>query len=208
MAAQVFEEGGLPSTEYSNIYGLMTYHGVPKPGWRGFQLLSDAGTHRVPTTLGNGSSDLAVQERYMQQIEQGGQCVTEPNTDMAGFTLSTHPEIQTAAKCCAGCQSADQSDCSFWTFTGKHCVFKSSDAGREAKPGYTSGSRLAPGPNGGEMGSPLSAFATVNTTAGGVESLQVYLSLWSNPKDPDAVANRTVRVTVKHAAGAHTDGQP
>ena len=49
----------------------MTYHGVPKPGWRGFQLLNDAGSHRVPTTLGNGSSsDLAVQERYVQQIRQ------------------------------------------------------------------------------------------------------------------------------------------
>jgi hypothetical protein len=191
----------------------MTYHGVPKPGWRGFQLLNDAGSHRVPTTLGNGSSDLAVQERYVQQIRQQGsgqQCVTEAGTDMAGFTLSTHPEITSAAKCCAGCQSADQSHCSFWTFTGKECIFKSSDAGREAKPGYTSGSRLAPGPNGGEVGSPLSAFATVNTTAGRVDSLQVYMSLWANPKDPDAVANRTVTVTIKHKVGAHTDreGQP
>jgi hypothetical protein len=48
----VFEEGGLPTTEFQDIYGLMTYHGIPKPGWRAFQLLhSHAGTHRVPTTV-------------------------------------------------------------------------------------------------------------------------------------------------------------
>ena len=55
----VFEEGdqideadhsSLP--EFSDVYGLMTYHGVPKPGWRAFALLhSHAGTLRLPTTV-------------------------------------------------------------------------------------------------------------------------------------------------------------
>ena len=44
--ADIFEEGNqidqndqkkLP--EFSDVYGLMTYHGVPKPGWRAFALL-------------------------------------------------------------------------------------------------------------------------------------------------------------------------
>lgn len=47
----VFEEGGFPQTEFSNIYGLMTVHGVPKPGWRGFQLLAQAGDRRVATNI-------------------------------------------------------------------------------------------------------------------------------------------------------------
>ena len=33
----------------------MTYHGVPKPGWRGFQLMHGAGDHRVPAALGSDS---------------------------------------------------------------------------------------------------------------------------------------------------------
>ena len=44
--ADIFEEGNqidqndqkkLP--EFSDVYGLMTYHGVPKPGWRAFALM-------------------------------------------------------------------------------------------------------------------------------------------------------------------------
>ena len=46
MLSDIFEEGNqidqndqkkLP--EFSDVYGLMTYHGVPKPGWRAFALL-------------------------------------------------------------------------------------------------------------------------------------------------------------------------
>jgi len=47
----VFEEGGFPTTEFSNIYGLMTVSGIPKPGWRGFQLLNGAGDRRVATSV-------------------------------------------------------------------------------------------------------------------------------------------------------------
>ena len=51
------------------------------------------------------------------------------------------------------------------------------------------------------MGSPLSVFATVNGSAPGVGSLQVYLSLWGNPRDASAVKDRNVTVRVKHEAG-------
>ena len=96
--------GGLPTKEYSDIYGLMTYHGVPKPGWRAFQLLHGAGDHRVPATLASDQARLAA-----------ARCVTEAGTDMAGFTLSAHADIKTAAACCAACQQADQDHCSFWS---------------------------------------------------------------------------------------------
>jgi len=41
--SDVFEEGGFPQTEFSGIYGLKTVQGIPKPGWRAFELLRDAG---------------------------------------------------------------------------------------------------------------------------------------------------------------------
>lgn len=50
--SDVFEEGGLPKQEFSNVYGAMTYHGVPKPAWRAFGLLHEhAGTQRVPAVV-------------------------------------------------------------------------------------------------------------------------------------------------------------
>ena len=60
----VFEEGNqiekadqksLP--EFSDVYGLMTFHGVPKPGWRAFALLhSHAGALRLPTVVSQPTS--------------------------------------------------------------------------------------------------------------------------------------------------------
>ena len=194
----VFEEGGLPTKEYSNIYGLMTYHGVPKPGWRGFQLLNGAGDHRIPATLPSDMDTLYVSQ---SQRVVSGDCVTDEQTNMAGFTLSS-VKADTPAYCCAKCQAVGQQECSFWTFYNGTCEFKSSDAGRTTAPGYVSGSRVVPGNSNSSMGSPLSVFATINGTEPGVASLQVFLSLWANPSDPSAVKNRTVKVTVKHAAGA------
>ena len=49
----------------------------------------------------------------------------------------------------------------------------------------------------------ISAFATMNAT-GGAESLRVFLSFWGNPDSATnatlLAANRTVTVTVRHAA--------
>ena len=30
----IFEEGGFPKSEFENVYGAMTMHGVPKPVWQ------------------------------------------------------------------------------------------------------------------------------------------------------------------------------
>ena len=50
--SDVFEEGGLPTTEFSNIYGAMSFHGVPKPVWKAFALLhTHAGEWRLPTVV-------------------------------------------------------------------------------------------------------------------------------------------------------------
>jgi len=49
--SDIFEEEGFPTVEFTNIYGLMTKSGIPKPGWRGFQLLAGAGDKRVPVTV-------------------------------------------------------------------------------------------------------------------------------------------------------------
>ena len=50
----VFEEGGLPRTEYKNVYGAMSISGVPKPVWRAFELLhTHAGDLRLDVKLSN-----------------------------------------------------------------------------------------------------------------------------------------------------------
>ena len=63
MSHVVFEENSIPRTEFHPVglpygqphYGLMTLHGIPKPAWRGFQLLNThAGSHTVPTTVTHG----------------------------------------------------------------------------------------------------------------------------------------------------------
>ena len=194
------DSGSLPTKEYSDIYGLMTYHGVPKPGWRGFELMAAAGDHRVNATL--GSDTVKVQ----QQVEGGNKCVEEDGTNMAGFTLST-VKAPTKAHCCSKCQAVDQQHCSFWTFHDGECVFKSSDAGRTKAVAYDSGSRVVPG-NSTAVGSPLSVFATVNTSTATVDTLQVFLSLWGNPSLPGVVKPRTVKVTVTHAADVTTQAIP
>mmetsp|Transcript_44985 Transcript_44985/g.106848 ORF Transcript_44985/g.106848 Transcript_44985/m.106848 type:complete len:629 (+) Transcript_44985:110-1996(+) len=43
----IFEETWMRSAPFQNGYGLMTIHGVPKPSWRAFELLADAGSRRL-----------------------------------------------------------------------------------------------------------------------------------------------------------------
>ena len=42
--SDVFEEGGFNSNEFSNLYGLQTIRGVPKPSFRAFELLQQYGS--------------------------------------------------------------------------------------------------------------------------------------------------------------------
>ena len=52
MGVSVAEEGGLPTTEFTNQFGLKTLHGIPKPAWRAFQLAHEhAGELRLPLTV-------------------------------------------------------------------------------------------------------------------------------------------------------------
>mmetsp|Transcript_172967 Transcript_172967/g.420741 ORF Transcript_172967/g.420741 Transcript_172967/m.420741 type:complete len:557 (-) Transcript_172967:11-1681(-) len=46
----IFEEQWMKSKPFQNGFGLQTIHGVPKPAWRAFQLLKDAGSWRAPVT--------------------------------------------------------------------------------------------------------------------------------------------------------------
>lgn len=99
--------------------------GVPKPGWRGFQLLHGAGDHRIPATLASEYRSAGIQSERAGSSD----CVTDDATNMAGFTLSSM-KADTQAHCCAKCQAVNQQQCSFWTFYNGTCEFKSSDAGR------------------------------------------------------------------------------
>ena len=114
---------------YANMTGrhdICGLTGVPKPGWRGFQLLNGAGDHRVPTSLAGESGIKSIQS---ERAGYGGGCVTDDATNMAGFTLSS-TKADTQAHCCTKCQAVNQQQCSFWTFYNGTCEFKSSDAGR------------------------------------------------------------------------------
>ena len=57
-SAAVFEEAGIPPAEFTNTYGLMSLGGIPKPGWRAFQLLHQhAGASRHPVTVTEHTPD-------------------------------------------------------------------------------------------------------------------------------------------------------
>jgi hypothetical protein len=50
--SDIFEESSLPTREFQNWYGLMSFNGVRKPAWRSFQLLNThAGNYLVPANL-------------------------------------------------------------------------------------------------------------------------------------------------------------
>lgn len=50
--SDIFDESSLPTREFQNWYGLMTFNGVRKPAWRSFQLLNThAGLYLVPANL-------------------------------------------------------------------------------------------------------------------------------------------------------------
>eukprot|EP00039_Didymoeca_costata_P021329 m.344217 g.344217 ORF g.344217 m.344217 type:complete len:493 (-) comp24017_c0_seq1:54-1532(-) len=48
--SDVFEEGGLLPGPFHGGFGLLTVHGTPKPAYRAFQLLHEAGYFRLPST--------------------------------------------------------------------------------------------------------------------------------------------------------------
>ena len=117
-----------------DIYGLMTISGVPKPGWRAFQLLHEhAGTRRVPATVQEAIVHEPLQESLQESHPSSPSsqpvsdatasaigaaavwavgCTVEENTNMEGFDLHT-AAAGDAAACCAACKA--ESGCSFWT---------------------------------------------------------------------------------------------
>ncbi|EGD74675.1 hypothetical protein PTSG_12384 [Salpingoeca rosetta] len=52
----VFEEGGMNPSPFSNAFGLQNIYGVAKPVYRAFQLLNDAGRFALRTTVTQPSS--------------------------------------------------------------------------------------------------------------------------------------------------------
>ena len=122
-------------TEFGmNVYGLMTVGGIPKPGWRSFQLLHEhAGDRRYKTNVTEHAGALASE-----------QCVVDPQTAFKGFEVQRIRGCAGPEACCAACKSDKR--CTFWTFDGpsKACSLQNSDAGRTADPAATSGSSLSP----------------------------------------------------------------
>jgi hypothetical protein len=103
-----------------DIYGLMTVSGVPKPGWRAFQLLHEhAGSRRVPATVQEskpsspGSRPVSdANATAIGAAVRGVGCTVEEHTNLEGFDIRTAAADDEAA-CCAACKA--ESRCSFWT---------------------------------------------------------------------------------------------
>ena len=192
-------------TEYMNIYGLMTVSGVPKPGWRAFQMLHEhGGDTRYPLVVKEESTTPLLarwlegdREKYIE--DASSQCTFENKTNMAGFDVGTASGAKSAADCCAACLKASAS-CSFWTWANATCYLKSSDAGRPTDGTATSGSKEAP-PAPGWHGTRISAMATTRPRAAAeAESLvmSIFLSYWS---DTGRETDRRVCVNVPSGFG-------
>ena len=179
-------------TEYMNVYGLMTVSGIPKPGWRAFQLLHQyAGQTRVKATVTESTIHSSESLDYEQL-----NCSVEPNTDMSGFDIGRAKSSKTIGECCDACRS--NISCSFWTFfnSNSSCYLKSSDAGRRRTTGSISGSSTPP-PKPSGKGTRISALVTSKALGNSTARLQlrgisVFLSYWSVNRTQDI--DRRVRI--------------
>lgn len=54
--SDIFEESGFSSTPFHGGFGLMNIHGIPKPSYRAFQLLSRLSGDRIEAAVNEGSS--------------------------------------------------------------------------------------------------------------------------------------------------------
>jgi hypothetical protein len=152
----VFEEAGLPGKEFSNVYGLMTVSGVPKPSWRAFQLLATAGTARLPVnvTVHRGASGPPTPTPTpappatapTASAAAAAPCAEAKGSVLTGFPVGSPVAAADAQACCAACVNV--SACQFWSFRAANasCAFQSSDAGRAANAAFVSGSRVQPPP--------------------------------------------------------------
>jgi xylan 1,4-beta-xylosidase len=154
--SDVFEEGGLPTTEFQDIYGLMTYHGVRKPGWRAFELLhAHAGAMRLAANVTGDSTLVAVAATATATAAAtaaaaSASCPTDAQlfnaTDFAGHDLlpeSEHLMLPTAADCCAAC--TNNTACGYWSYGAPgdrlagRCYLKDRRAGFNGKGSHDRG---------------------------------------------------------------------
>eukprot|EP00947_MAST-08B_sp_MAST-8B-sp1_P006098 g6098.t1 len=191
----IFEEGTAVADHVEfgmNVYGLMTVSGVPKAGWRGFQMLHEhAGTQRLKgvTVTEDATQDSSRIRLQRRNRARGAACTVEKATDLAGFEIGT-ATAATAEACCDACKA--KTGCSFWTWRssssssrseagGPTCSLKNSDAGRKSDAGATSGSTVAPPAPPVKPSARISAFATMDAEEGGTtKKASIFLSFWSD----------------------------
>lgn len=214
----VFEEGGLPKSEFENTFGMKTLHGVPKPAWRAFQLAHEhAGTKRVPVEVVEHQPP-APPRPPPPPPPPPGTCSVMEGTDIMGNDIlpdSDHLMLPNAQACCAACfNHTTPLQCSSWTYglpgSGKaiqgRCYLKTSAARHSKNVHFTSGTTgINPSPISNYTGPAISAFATTtaSTGEGTVASgdLAVFLGFWNNGYGPTSFSlNRTVTLVVKGSA--------
>lgn len=188
--------------QFKDIYGSKTIHGIPKPVWRGFQLLNThAGSLRLAVTVDQGADDPAL--AAARQPNEA--CSLVPDTDFRGADIlpdSQHLLLPDAGACCAACQA--NTSCGAWAYGGPdshcckgRCYLKRATGSTPAHdPTMTSG---YPGPAPSPPVKPfVAAMATTNSSTDHA-SLRVFISHWTDDGGVDE--NRTVRTIVRHADG-------
>ena len=181
--SDVFEEGTPINqhAEYMNVYGLMTISGIPKPGWRAFQLLHElAGNQRLNATVMEAAaagvgfkSDANENANDLTTSLAETTCTIEQDTSMEGFTIGVPLQEKNIVECCNACQLNTR--CSFWTLNHTTCSLKSSDAGRTFISNMTSGSSHPP-PTPNINGT---TRITVLATSSSSNEIAIFLSFWS-----------------------------
>lgn len=195
----MFEEAGIPTSEFSNTYGLMSLGGIPKPGWRAFQLLHlHAGTLRHAVT---------VTEHPPNPPMPPPPPIAPVCHTLNGLNLSANPSAvahhqdswattaATAGACCALCQNT--SLCAFWTWAGHHQRESPSEQPAPAEPAAEAAieSIAAPAPSCGSLGN------LTNLTANpSVRSLGHHQPSWFIPTANAAACCATCQNTTDCAA--------
>merc|ERR1712232_1112262 len=95
--SMVFEEGALPTKEIDGTFGLLSLHGVPKPGWTAFALLhKHAGDTLLPSTTNPASSDVP---KHCHVDKELG-CWVDQDCKMFRFAVRPDNSVETCLELC------------------------------------------------------------------------------------------------------------
>lgn len=210
MGVSVAEEGGLPTTEFTNQFGLKTLHGIPKPAWRAFQLAHEhAGELRLPLTVTEHRPPPPPPAPVPPPPPQGS-CVVESSKRCFGDDIlpdADHLLLPDPDSCCRACWNhTTPLQCSSWTYAHAsappgirgRCYLKTALDGCTDDAAFTSGTTHNSEPPVPYDGNAVTAFATQSATG---DETAVFLGYWSNSAAGTFTVDRTVTIQLAGHTG-------